>query len=83
MFESFLGSVDSRALPRSLCSFGTRQEADTWLSAHPRPPHGAQVEIAGERYSVGYSRDSGLRVLVRLPSQEELDLAEQSEEDDQ
>lgn len=80
IFENFLGSVDSRAIPRSLCSFGSRQEADTWLSAHPRPPHGAQVEIAGERYSVGYSRDSEIRVLVRLPSREELDLAEQSEE---
>lgn len=83
IFEGFLSSVDSRALPRSLCSFGTRREANTWLSAHPRPPHSAQVQIAGERYSVGYSRDSELRVLIRLPSREELDLAEQSEEHDE
>lgn len=79
-FENFLDNADSKTLPHSLCSFGSRQEADTWLRAHPRPPHGAQVEIAGERYSVGYSRDSEIRVLVRLPSREELDLAEQSEE---
>ncbi|WNG36618.1 hypothetical protein F0U61_25290 [Archangium violaceum] len=71
LFENFLGSVDSRDLPRSLCSFGTRQEADTWLSAHPRPPHGAQVEISGERYSVGYSRDGGVRALVRVPPLDE------------
>lgn len=73
-FESFLRRLDSRTLPLPLRSFGTRQEADLWLSAHPRPPHGARVEIAGQRYSVGYSRDSGLRVLVRLPSLEEMDL---------
>jgi hypothetical protein len=67
-FESFLDRFDSTAPPLPLCSFSTRQEADTWLSAHPRPPHGAQVEIAGQRYSIGYSRDSGLRVLVRAPA---------------
>lgn len=82
-FENFLGKADSKTLPHSLCSFGTRQEADAWLSAHPRPPHGAQVEISGERYSVGYSRDSKLRVLVRLPSLEEMDLAEDSQEHDE
>jgi hypothetical protein len=67
-FESFLGKFDSTAPILPLCSFGNRQEADTWLNAHPRPPHGAPVEIAGQRYSVGYSRDSGLRVLVRVPA---------------
>jgi hypothetical protein len=82
-FENFLRRLDSEALPLPLCTFGTRQEADTWLSAHPRPPHGARVEIAGQRYSVGYSRDNGLRVLVRVPSLEELDLTEPSEERDE
>jgi hypothetical protein len=83
LFENFLGSLDSKTLPLPLRSFGTRQEADLWLSSHPRPPHGARVEIAGQRYSVGYSRDSGLRVLVRLPSLEEMDLTEPSEEHDE
>jgi len=83
VFESFLGRLDSKALPLPLCSFGTRQEADLWLSSHPRPPHGARVEIEGKRYSVGYSRDSGLRVLVRLPSLAELNLSESSEEHDE
>ncbi|QRO02002.1 hypothetical protein JRI60_24795 [Archangium violaceum] len=72
-FERFVGNFDSKASFSPLCSFATREQADTWLSAHPRPPHGAQVGIAGQRYSVGYSRDSGLRVLVRQPSLEELD----------
>jgi hypothetical protein len=83
VFESFLGRLDSKALPLPLCSFGTRQEADLWLSSHPRPPHGARVEIEGQRYSVGYSRDSELRVLVRLPSLEEMNLTESSEENDE
>jgi hypothetical protein len=74
IFENFLGSLDSKALPLPICSFGSPQEADIWLSAHPRPPHGARVEIAGQRYSVGYSRASGLRALVRLPSLAEMDL---------
>lgn len=78
-FEEFLGNFDSNIPRLPLCSFGTRKEADTWLNAHPRPPHGARVEIAGQRYSVGYSRDSGLRVLVRGPTLEELGLTEQGE----
>jgi hypothetical protein len=79
LFENFLGNFDSNIPCPPLCSFGTREEADTWLNAHPRPPHGARVEIAGQRYSVGYARDSGLRVLVRGPTLEELGLTEQDE----
>jgi hypothetical protein len=71
-FERFLGNFDSEASFAPLCAFETREDADTWLKAHPRPPHGAQVGIAGQRYSVGYSRDSRLRVLVRVPPLEEL-----------
>ena len=78
-FEAFLGNFDSNIPRPPLCSFGTRKEADTWLNAHPRPPHGASVEVAGQRYSVGYSRDSGLRVLVRRPTLEEPELTEQGE----
>jgi hypothetical protein len=69
LFEDFLGNFDSESPCPPLCSFGTRHEADTWLNAHPRPPHGARVAIAGQRYSVGYSRDSELRVLVRGPTE--------------
>lgn len=78
-FEIFLGNFDSNIPSPPLCSFGTRKEADTWLNAHPRPPHGARVDVAGQRYSVGYSRDSGLRVLVRRPMLEEPGLTEQGE----
>ena len=77
--ETFVGNFDSKIANPPLCSFGTRKEAETWLNAHPRPPHGARVEITGQRYSVGYSRDSGLRVLVRGPTLEELGLTEQVE----
>ena len=79
LFENFLGNFDSNIPCPPLCTFGTREEADTWLNAHPRPPHSASVEIAGQRYSVGYARDSGLRVLVRRPTLEELGLTEQDE----
>ncbi|WP_375773513.1 hypothetical protein NR798_22455 [Archangium gephyra] len=79
LFEDFLGNFDSNTPRSPLCTFGTREEADTWLNAHPRPPHSASVEIAGQRYSVGYARDSGLRVLVRRPPLEELGLTEQDE----
>jgi len=79
LFEDFFGNFDSHIPRPPLCTFGTRKEADTWLNAHPRPPHGARVEIAGQRYSVGYARDSGLRVLVREPTLEELGLTEQGE----
>jgi hypothetical protein len=79
LFENFLGNFDSNIPRPPLCSFGTREEADTWLNAHPRPPHSASVEIAGQRYSVGYARDSGLRVLVRRPALEEPGLTEQDE----
>ncbi|OJT17696.1 hypothetical protein BO221_44890 [Archangium sp. Cb G35] len=78
-FESFLENFDSDIPRPPLCAFSSRKEADTWLNAHPRPPHGAGVHIAGEHYSVGYARDSGLRVLVRRPTLEELGLTEEGE----
>ncbi|MFE8599171.1 hypothetical protein [Archangium violaceum] len=78
-FESFLESFDSDIPRPPLCAFISRKEADTWLNAHPRPPHGAGVDIAGQHYSVGYARDGELRVLVRRPTLEELGLTEEGE----
>ncbi|KFA88714.1 hypothetical protein Q664_39645 [Archangium violaceum Cb vi76] len=78
-FKSFLENFDSDTPRPPLCTFSSRKEADTWLNAHPRPPHGAGVDIAGQHYSVGYARDSELRVLVRRPTLEELGLAEEDE----
>lgn len=71
-FEDYLRNFDSRTLPSPLLSFTTREEADTWLKNHPAPPHGAIIGIDGNLYSVGFERKSGLRVLVRIPSTEEL-----------
>lgn len=71
-FEDYLRrSKEDVPLP-ALRTFSTREEAETWLNEHPSPPHFAPVEIAGQRYSVGYSRDSGARALVRSPRREEL-----------
>ena len=78
-FERFLGIFDSTIAEPPLCTFSSRKEADTWLNAHPRPPHGAGVDIAGQHYSVGYARDVELRVLVRRPTLEELGLTEEGE----
>jgi hypothetical protein len=71
-FEDYLQNFNSEAPPAPLLSFATREEADLWLKSHPAPPHGAVVQIAEARYSVGFERKSGLRVLVRIPSAEEL-----------
>jgi hypothetical protein len=66
-FESFLADFNTPTPLAPLHAFATREEADLWLANHPEPPHGAMVEIAGERHSVGFSRKTGLRVLVPIP----------------
>jgi hypothetical protein len=63
-----------------LRSFSTRQEADVWLKSHPRPPAGVRVEISGQPFSLGYDRESNLRVWARIPSLEELGLTEPTDE---
>ncbi len=70
-FEDYLQNFNSEAPLAPLLSFATREEADLWLKDHPAPPHGAVVRIAEDRYSVGFERKSGLRVLVRIPSAED------------
>jgi hypothetical protein len=70
-FEGFLADFNAPTPLAPLCAFATREEADLWLANHPEPPHGAMIEIAGERYSVGFSRKTGLRVLVHIPPVEE------------
>jgi hypothetical protein len=67
-FEDYLQNFNAEAPPAPLLSFATREEADSWLKNHPVPPHGAVIGIAEARYSVGFERKSGLRVLVRVPS---------------
>jgi len=72
-FEDYLTHFDSAREPSPLLAFAAREEADVWLENHPAPPHGAIVSIAGELYSVGFNRKSGLRILVRIPTPEDLD----------
>jgi hypothetical protein len=72
-FEDYLNGFDSDLSLRPLLSFPTREDADIWLREHPAPPHGAIVGIGEQLYSVGFDRKSGLRVLVRIPTQQELD----------
>jgi hypothetical protein len=71
-FEDYLENFNAEASPPPRYSFATREEADLWLKNHPAPPHGAIVAIGGALHCVGFSRKSGLRVLMRIPSAEEL-----------
>ena len=72
-FEDYREALESNLLPPPLCSFNTREEADAWLTAHPEPPHGATVTIAGHRHTVAYVRHLSHRALLRIPTQEELE----------
>jgi hypothetical protein len=71
-FEDYRERLGSNAAPVPLCSFDTRESADAWLMAHPEPPHGAYVSVAGTLYTVAYSRQVGHRALLRIPTQAEL-----------
>lgn len=70
-FAEYLEQSSNIPIP-AIRSFASREEADAWLENHPRPPHGGWVLIGQERYSVGYWRESGRRILLRVPTQEEL-----------
>ena len=78
--ERFVGVFDTRETFLPLRVFASRAEAEVWLNGHPRPPHGARIQIADQRFSVGYERGSHLRVLVRGPSLKEVGLSESSDE---
>lgn len=85
-FKHFVSIVDldSRDVKiPPLRSFGTRQEADAWLKAHPRPPSGARVDISGQKFLVSYNRESGRRVLFRPPTLEELGITGPMDEHDE
>jgi hypothetical protein len=77
-FVHFLEHFDEHRPP--LCSFATREEADTWLKSHPSPPHGATVQVGEDELTVGYWPESGLRVLLRFPKDEELGEVEEDED---
>jgi hypothetical protein len=71
-FEEYLEGIRSSRASRALLSFATRQEADAWLKNQPEPPPPAVIAIGNELYSVGYDRRRALRVLIRIPTQQEL-----------
>lgn len=72
-FEEYLGTLHTAMTPGPHLAFSTRQEADTWLEKQPEPPPPAVIAIGHKLYSVGYNRLRSLRVLIRLPTQQELD----------
>jgi hypothetical protein len=72
-FEEYLDTLHSSRTSRPVRSFATREEADSWLEKQPEPPPSATVAIGNELYAVGYNRRKGLRVLIRIPPQRELD----------
>ncbi|WP_146210013.1 hypothetical protein [Vitiosangium sp. GDMCC 1.1324] len=71
-FEEYLESIHSARASGPLQFFATREEADTWLNMQPEPPPPTVVAIGSELYSVGYHRLRALRVLIRIPTQQEL-----------
>jgi hypothetical protein len=66
-FEDYLAAFRGESLP-SLGAFSSRDEFDTWLKMHFVPPPRGSVQVAAERYTLGYSRLSGQPLLLRLPS---------------
>jgi hypothetical protein len=69
-FESYRKDVESKAPPRVIASFNTRDEAEAWLRAKPKPPDLALVLIADEYHSVLSSREGDRRALVPDPALE-------------
>ncbi|MFY0583212.1 hypothetical protein ACN28S_60975 [Cystobacter fuscus] len=64
--EYYLASLKQDSPPAPLASFGTRQEADAWLSAQPAPPRRAWVLISGELYLAVYHPNVNHRALYPL-----------------
>jgi hypothetical protein len=69
-FEDYRKSLDANAPPLVSASFQTREEAEAWLNAHPRPPDQAYVLAAGEYHIVMYSPERNHRRLLRHPALE-------------
>ncbi len=69
-FEDYRKSLDANAPPLVSVSFQTREEAEAWLNAHPRPPDQAYVLIAGEYHIVMYASERNRRSLLRHPALE-------------
>jgi len=66
-FDEYRQNEDMNAPPLAIASFGTREEAMAWLNAHPNPPDGAQVLIAGEYHRIAWFKEQGFRRLPPSP----------------
>lgn len=75
-FTKFLNDSHTSLLSPVL-TFATKEEADSWLSNHPAPPHGATIKAADACYQIAYSSQLSLRKFLRLPSEEEFALMEE------
>ncbi|REG30533.1 hypothetical protein ATI61_1062 [Archangium gephyra] len=67
------------AWPKPLRSFGTRDEALAWLRAQATVPYETVIAVAGALHNVTHMRN-GEWIFIRLPSREELDAMEDSED---
>jgi hypothetical protein len=63
-FEDYLAYLKSDDPPPVVAAFDTPEEAEAWLKAHPSPPDGACVLIAGRYHAVVYVRRTNLRRMV-------------------
>ncbi len=70
-FEDYLAAFRGASLP-FLGTFSSREEFDAWLKTHFVPPPRGALQVAGERYTLGYARLSGQPLLLRLPAVEAL-----------
>jgi hypothetical protein len=66
-FEDYRKSLDNKAPPLVIAHFDTREEAEAWLRDHPKPPHNANVLVAGQYHTVVYSRERNRRYLPPSP----------------
>lgn len=66
-FDEYRKSLDINAPHLVIASFDTREEAMTWLNAHPNPPDGAHVLIAGEYHRIAWFKEQGYRRLPPSP----------------
>ncbi|PTL79876.1 head protein [Vitiosangium sp. GDMCC 1.1324] len=69
-FEDYRKDIQSDAPARVVAAFDTREDADAWLAANPRPPGSAYVLVADEYHIVVYFRDRNYRALIPHPTLE-------------
>lgn len=64
-FEDYRASIAASAPPLVIASFATRNEAETWLKAHPNPPSQASILIDGKYHYIAYIRKINHRSILR------------------